>query len=139
MTEHSLDAAELQLLERDPAWRLSAYRLAIEGLLAGWDDACRLSRNPVTRRVAGQLYDALGSIGANISEGYSRSSGLDRVRIYEYALGSARESVTWYIAARPVLGVEVIKDRLERLRRIIALLLTMIPKERRRRIRPTDE
>ncbi|MFN8404533.1 MAG: four helix bundle protein [Anaerolineales bacterium] len=37
-------------------------------------------------------YEAVGSVGANISEGYSRSSGKDRARFYEYALGPARES-----------------------------------------------
>ena len=72
---------------------------------------------------------------ANISEGYSRSSGLDRVRLYEYALGSARESVTWYLAAIPVLGRDTAMERIARLQEIIALLLTMIPRECERRIR----
>jgi four helix bundle protein len=132
------DESELELFRRDPTWRMAAYRFAIEGLDVGWDDACRLARHRVTRRIAGQLYDALGSIGANLSEGYSRSSGADRVRMYEYALGSAREAVTWYFAGRRVLGREVVRQRLERLRRIIALLMTMIPRERNRRIRPAE-
>jgi len=32
------------------------------------------------------LYRALGSTPANITDGYGRSSGRDRVRVYEYAL-----------------------------------------------------
>ncbi len=38
----------------------------------------------------------VGSIRANIAEGYSRGTGKDRARFYEYALGSARESRDWY-------------------------------------------
>ena len=122
-------------LRRDPAWRMKAYRLAIESLEDGWADASAIARHRVTRDVATQLYDALGSIGANLSEGYSRSSGADRVRMYEYALGSARESVVWYFASRHVIGKAVAEERIARLQEIIALLLTMIPKERSRRIR----
>ena len=122
-------------LRGDPVWRVTAYRHAVKCLVVGWSDACQLTRHPVTKDVSAQLYDALGSIGANISEGYSRSSGLDRVRLYEYALGSARESVTWYLAAIHVLGRDTAMERIARLQEIIALLLTMIPRERERRIR----
>ena len=110
------------------------YRLAAFALHAGWSDANVLSRIAVTRSVAPQLYRALGSIGANIAEGYSRSSGRDRVRLYEYALGSARESVVWYRAAAPVLEAALVADRQEVLRRIVTTLLAVIPQERARRI-----
>ena len=46
--------------------------------------------------LADQLYRSLGSIGANLAEGYSRGTGKDRAHFYEYALGSARESRDWY-------------------------------------------
>ena len=36
----------------------------------------------------------------------------DRARFFEYALSSARESISWYQGARPVLG-DVVPDRLE--------------------------
>jgi four helix bundle protein len=48
-----------------------------------------------------QLYEAVGSVSANLAEGYSRGTGKDRARFYEYALGSARESRDWYFKARP--------------------------------------
>jgi hypothetical protein len=41
--------------------------------------------------VADQLHRSLGSISANLTEGYSRSKGLDRARFLEFALGSARK------------------------------------------------
>ena len=119
-------------------WRLRAYRLALYALDIAWADVVTLARIGITRRIASQLYDAVGSIGANVSEGYSRSSGRDRARFYEYALGSARESVTWYRAAAPVLGAEVVAHRQDVLLQIILLILASLPGERNRRIEPGE-
>src|SRR5918997_2580909 len=94
----------------DPLWRMTAYRIAAYALELGWSDARKLDGTRVTRPVAAQLYDALGSIAANIAEGYSRSSGADRVRLFEYALGSTRDAIVWYLAGRPVLGPRVVAD-----------------------------
>jgi len=89
----------------------------------------------VTRDVASQLIRALGSVPANFAEGYSRSSGLDRAKHFEYSLGSDRESVVWYEAAIPILGQHLVSDRQERLQEVMRSLLAMIPRERRRSIR----
>jgi hypothetical protein len=70
-----------------------------------------------------------------VAEGYSRSSGKDRARFYEYSLGSARESRGWYYDGRFVLGDEVANHRMEFLTQIIRLLLTITPEERNRTIR----
>ena len=67
---------------------------------------------------------------ANISEGYSRQSGKDQARFYEYALGSDREARGWYWQGRHVLTEEVAMHRIKLLTRIARLLLTMIPSER---------
>ena len=88
-----------------------------------------------TRSLADQLYRSLGSISANIAEGYSKGTGKDRARFYEYALGSARESRDWYFKARHVLGDEVVEHRIGQQTRIIQLLLTMIPQQRARTLR----
>ena len=123
---------------RDPLSRMRAYQLA-RGLLAdSWSDAERLRHHLVTEKVSGQLYAAVGSIAANIAEGYSRSSGRDRARIFDYALGSARESMTWYRSAEPVLGTELVSGRLGTLEEIRRLLLAIIPRERSRLIRPAN-
>ncbi|MDF1503898.1 four helix bundle protein [Roseisolibacter sp. H3M3-2] len=119
-------------------WRLAMYRLACYALHTGWDDALRLARSPIAAPIAAQLYRALGSIGANIAEGYSRGSGRDRVRFYEYALGSARESTHWYRAAEPVLGLEVAEARRAILHRTTLTLLAAIPAERDRLIRRAE-
>ena len=113
----------------DPLFRMRAYRLAVELLEIAWQDAKTLSADPVTERIAGQLYAAVSSITANIAEGYSRSSGKDRARIFEFALGSVRETIGWYQAARPILG-EIVATRLNTLEELRRLLLAIIPRER---------
>jgi four helix bundle protein len=90
------------------------------------------------------LYRALGSINANlpalepqaqVAEGYSRGSGKDRARFYEYALGSARESRDWYYTGRHVLTEAIVQHRLELLTRIVQLLLVAIPQQRQRTLK----
>jgi four helix bundle protein len=120
-------------LTADAIWRRQDYRLATYVADVGWVDADQLSRHPATRALADQLYRALTSIGANLAEGYSRSGGADRVRFYEYALGSARESREWYYKARHVLSPNRAAKQCTVLTSIIRLILTAIPVERRER------
>jgi four helix bundle protein len=115
---------------------MRAYQLARSLLADAWGDAEQLRHHRVTEKVAGQLYTAVGSIAANIGEGYARSSGRDRARIFEYALGSVRESMTWYEAAIPLLGADLVGGRLSKLEEVRRLLLAIIPRERDRLIRP---
>ncbi len=125
-------------LTGDPLWRMKVYRLALFVADLGWYDVTKLSRDRRTLKLPDQLYAALGSIGANISEGYSRSSGKDRARMYEYALGSARESRTWYFNGRHLLGNEVAFHRMRLLTHSIKMLLQIIPSERSRMIREEE-
>lgn len=117
---------------------MSAYVLAEDLIHQSWNDVVLLERRNVMRGVASQLYRAVGSIAANIAEGYSRSSGRDRARLFEYALGSARECDAWYESARPILGTQT-DARLAILTRIRKLLLSAIRGERSRTIRPATE
>src|SRR2546430_3781456 len=114
----------------DPLWKVEAYRLALFAADLGWHDVTKLMRDKRTLDLSDQLYSALGSIGANTSEGYSRKSGKDRARFYEYALGSARESRGWYFNGRHVLGEPVASHRIRLLTQIIRLQLTMVPDQR---------
>jgi four helix bundle protein len=90
----------------DPLWKMEVYRLALFAADIGWRDATALMKDVRTRDLSDQLYRALGSIGANFCEGYSRGTGKDRARFYEYALGSARESRGWYFNGRHIWGME---------------------------------
>ncbi|HEU4566129.1 MAG TPA: four helix bundle protein, partial [Gemmatimonadaceae bacterium] len=111
----------------DPLWQQRAYQLALYMTHVAWDDASRLGHDPRTRRMADQLLHAVGSIGANIAEGFSRGTGADRGRFYEYALGSARESRHWYCASVWALGQDVVLARLATLTDIVRLLTAYLP------------
>ena len=117
--------------KRDPIWRMASYRLACYLLAQSWPDALLLSQHPATRRIAGQLYEAVGSIAANIADGFGRRSPRDRMRFYEYALCSSRESLVWYNAGQPLLGEGLVATRVATLHRVIPLLLATFRNERR--------
>ena len=121
----------------DPLQRMRAYRLACELVSESWHDAETLTHHRTMEKVSGQLYAAVGSIAANLGEGYAHSSGKDRARIFEYALGSTRESIAWFRSAEPVLGTDVVTKRVEKLDEIRILLMAIIPRERGRLIRPS--
>ena len=124
------EAAVPPMLREDPLWRRQDYRLALYAADLGWDDVRRLADERASTAMADQLSRALGSISANIAEGYGRSSGADRARFYEYALGSARESRDWYHKARHVLGPALVRHRLKVLTSITRLLTAALPHER---------
>jgi four helix bundle protein len=115
---------------QDPLWRMEVYRLAIFASDLAWRDVSRLSKDRRTVSLADQLFRAVGSIGANIAEGYSRRSGKDQARMYEYALGSAREARGWYRQGRHILSEAVTTHRTKLSTQIIRLLLTIIPAKR---------
>jgi four helix bundle protein len=117
-------------LNEDPLWRSEVCRLALFAGDIAWRDAAKLAEICHTLSMADQLLRATGSISANICEGYSRASGKDQARFYEYALGSAREARDWYFKARHSLGSTVTEHRLDLLAQICRHLLRMIPKYR---------
>jgi four helix bundle protein len=117
-------------IKADSLWKVTAYRLALFVADLGWLDVTKLMKDRRTISLSDQLYRALGSIGANISEGYSRGTGKDRARFYEYALGSAREARGWYFDGRHILGQSIVDHRIRLITEIIKLLLTMIPQQR---------
>jgi four helix bundle protein len=105
-------------------------QLAEELVPDSYVDASAVLNNPITCEIAPQLYAAVCSIDANISEAYSRSSRKDRALRFEYALGSVRESMSWYKSALPALDEERVVDRRNRLEEMRRLLLAIIPRER---------
>jgi four helix bundle protein len=124
-----------QAITGDVLWKVEVYRLALFAADVGWQDVTNLTRDRRMLPLADQLYRALGSISANIAEGYSRGTGKDRARFYEYALGSARESRDWYYKARHSRSEAVIEHRLHLLTQIIRLLLVILPDQRGRILR----
>ena len=107
-----------------------AYQLAVEAGERAWNDATAMTREPLLASVAPQLVRAAGSIAANVTEGYARRSPRDRIRFYEYALGSSEETRSWYAIGGRLLTEEARDDRLARLTSLRRLLLVMIKNER---------
>ncbi len=67
-----------EAIKADSLWRMRAYQLALFIGDVGWHDVTRLARDRRTQDLAAQLYEALGSMSANLAEGYSRGTGPDR-------------------------------------------------------------
>ncbi len=109
----------------DQTWNIEAYRLGLY-----LSDLCWFDINLIFKRrvysLGDQLYRSVGSINANIAEGYSRISEKEKARFYEIALGSAREARDWYFKSRHVLGEKKYRERTELLIPIVRLLQTMI-------------
>ena len=120
---------------QDPLGRMRVFQLAGELIPDCYCDAKVVLADSITREIAGQLYAAVCSIEANVSEAYSRSSGKDRAARFEYALGSVRESMSWYKSSKPVLGDATVADRRDRLEEMRRLLLAIIPRERGKKMK----
>jgi four helix bundle protein len=125
-------------IKEDSLWKIECYRLSLFVSDIGWHDVSKLVRDGRTIKLSDQLYRALGSIGANVAEGFSRGTGKDRARFYEYALGSARESRDWYYKGRHILEATVVVHRIKLLSQIIRLLLIMVPQHRGRKLHESE-
>jgi four helix bundle protein len=110
----------------DVLWKLDAYRAALFLLHVARGDCAGLRGTQTDGWLASQILRAAGSVSANLGEGYSRSTRADRLRFLGYALGSARECLSWFEAARGVLPDSVIDDRLVLATRLRSLLLGLI-------------
>ncbi len=112
----------------DPLWTVQAYRLGLYAVVCHTHDRRDNSRFSAAGALS-QLTRSIGSIAANIAEGYSRSTPVDRIRFYSYALGSAREAISWYDTFRFELG-DATDARQATLIQVRRLLLTTIRKSR---------
>lgn len=90
----------------DSVWKVTAYRLALFLSDLCWEDISSLSNDKRTAAVADQLYRAVGSIGANFAEGYSRSTGKNRALFYQYVPGSSRQARDWYSTLKEGISSE---------------------------------
>jgi four helix bundle protein len=115
-----------EAITSDIIWKLDAYRAALFFLYLARGDCRVLGAARPGDGIASQLLRASGSVSANLAEGYSRSTRADRLRFLGYALGSLRECISWYEAARDGLPDAVTDERLTLLNRIRSLLLGLI-------------
>ena|SRR6476620_9571628 len=124
------EATVPESFKRDPIWRTPAYRYAVWLSDLAKEDARVLRGDADTRSDVDQFLRAVGSISANLAEGYSRRTGVERARYYDYARATAREAKDWYFKGRTALGEDVVEQRHAVLERIIRILTAIIPRER---------
>jgi four helix bundle protein len=124
-----------QSIRADTVWKMEAYRLGLFSFDLAWKDAAKLMRDARARSIADQLCRAAGNISSNVAEGYSRGTGRDRARFYEYALGSARETRDWYFKTRMVLGTKVTEHRISIMTQLTKLLIRMAANERKKNLK----
>ena len=65
----------------DVLWKLDAYRAALFLIHSARTDARDLRARGMSRRLTDQLLEAAGSVSGNLSEGYSRPTRADRLRV----------------------------------------------------------
>jgi len=122
------------VLSKDTLWKMKVYRYSLFLSDICWRDVSKLVKDTRTKSLSDQLFRAIGSVPANLEEGYSKLSAKDRARFFEYSLGSAREGRGWYYRGRHVLGDNVFAHRSALLTEIIKMLLKIVPEERGMRI-----
>src|SRR5215218_9553234 len=112
MTFEEWEAEVPEAIKDDSLWKVEAYRLGLFLSDLTWHDCERLLKDRRSRGYADQVVRAGGNISSSVGEGYSRGTGKDRARFYEYALGSAREARDWYFKSRHVLPPDVVAHRM---------------------------
>ena len=112
-------------LRDDPLWKFDTYKKACFLNDLSWNDCGKILSDPRGKSIANQLTRSVGSVSANIEEGYGRGFGKDYARFLRIALGSARESKGWYHRSRYLLDESVVKHRINLIEDIIiGLVLT---------------
>jgi four helix bundle protein len=91
-----------------------------------------LKGNPLCYRLVAQQIGSADSICANIEEGYGRLSRVEYIRFLDIARGSAREVRGRYERMKHWLPQDVIKQRVDLLDEIIAILTASIATMRRK-------
>ncbi|MFA0764061.1 MAG: hypothetical protein XFASWVDF_001797 [Candidatus Fervidibacter sp.] len=105
---------------------LEFYRLAMQLWELFWQDSEKLAKDFRGREIARQMVRCIGSIAANIEEGYGRGFGKEYPQFLRIARGSAREARGWYQRTLPLLGEETVRERDALLSQLIGMLTNAI-------------
>ncbi len=118
------------IVRNNPLWQFQVYPKALFAYDLAWEDCERLLKDERGKKVAGQLIRSVGSISANIEEGYGRGYGQDYSYHLRVAMGEARESCGWYWRGHQLLLPEILDHRLKLLNEIISMLAPNISRQR---------
>ncbi|KAA0223279.1 four helix bundle protein [candidate division KSB1 bacterium] len=113
-------------IKNDRLWEFTAYQKALLLYDLMWEDCEKMLPDVRGRGNADQLNRSVGSISANIEEGYGRGFGKEYDYFLRVALGSARESRGWYYRSRRFLSSAVLPHRYALLDEIIGLLVNKV-------------
>lgn len=102
------------------------YQLSLELWDVCWADTGILLNDVRGREISKQLIRSVGSISANIEEGYGRGFGKEYPQFLRISRGSARESKGWYRKSNFLLNETIISERTKKLDSIIAMLTKSI-------------
>ncbi|OGU58333.1 MAG: hypothetical protein A2X64_09955 [Ignavibacteria bacterium GWF2_33_9] len=105
---------------------LRFYKKAKELWELCWIDTEILSKDFRGKEIVKQLIRSIGSISANIEEGYGRGLGKEYPHFLRIARGSALESNGWYQKSKFLISQDIIAQRCEILDGIIAMITKSI-------------
>ena len=117
-------------ITNDIMWKSVAYRLGLFAQEWVVSDLELLSGIKRAQRLLDQLERAAQSISETFSEGYARRPGRDRLRFYEYSLGSSRESRDVWLKLHRFLTEDRYNAGLELFTRLVQILTVVVRKER---------
>jgi len=110
----------------DSLWDFNVYPKALFAYDLAWEDCAYLLGDPRGKAISAQLIRSVGSISANIEEGYGRGYGKDYAYRLRISLGETRESRGWYWKSHNLLPSEVLDHRLKLLNEIVSMLIPNI-------------
>lgn len=110
-------------------WSFHVYQKALFAYDLAWEDCDKLLKDRRGEMITRQLIRNVGSISANIEEGYGRGFGADYAYRLRIAMGEVRESQGWYWRAHKLLPQSVLSHRLDLLNEIIAMLVPIIKQQ----------
>ena len=110
----------------DKLEEIQYYRLSKEIWDSCWNDIDLLKKDIRGIEVSKQLIRAVGSIGANIEEGFGRGFGKEYPQFLRISRGSAREARGWYYRSRFLLSQDILAERDQTLSSIIAMITRAI-------------
>ena len=111
---------------KDKLDELRFYQMAIQLWDECWGDTEILMKDFRGEEMAKQLIRSVGSISANIEEGYGRGFGKEYPHFLRISRGSARESRGWYMKSKFLLENKTIEERVSTLNSITAMLTKTI-------------
>jgi len=121
-------------LRNDPLWKSAYYRLSMYLYDLVWLDSVIINKDFRGREIVHQVVRSAGSVCANMEESYRRGIGTpDFVRIMRISLGELGETQGWYFRSRHILGNEILEKRIKIIQQAIALTVTVIDQNRRKK------